>query len=265
MIRKKTLRRFFKPAASDETEPVRNVAPAERLYIIGDIHGRNDLLTAMLTRIDDDIRTFSDTRETRLVFLGDYIDRGDHSAEVLDSLSALKNTKPHRFDFLAGNHEAAMLGFLENPLTGADWFDWGGRQTLASYGLAPVSREPGEDELITLRNELQAKAERHLPFLNGLKRYVVSGDVICAHASLDPNLPLEAQSDSALLWGRTPQGQGASLPGYRLVHGHFAAYEPVVLADRICVDTGAYYSGRLTAVRLDDAETFLHVDMRDLM
>lgn len=237
----------------------------ERLYVVGDIHGRNDLLIAMLSKIVEDAASQSDGRKARFIFLGDYVDRGDHSADVLDTLCAVQAEGAGAFEFLMGNHEAAMLAFLDDPVRGVDWLDWGGRQTLTSYGLSTVSRKPARTELITVRDALYKKASAHIPFLRGLDRYVVSGDVICAHASLDPALTLDAQPDAALLWGQLPSGRDSGLPGRRLIHGHFADYEPVVRPERICVDTGAYYSGRLTAVRLDDTESFLRVDVQDIM
>lgn len=265
MVVGKVFQWFFKPTAKQQLEASVGVAPTERLYVVGDIHGRNDLLVAMLDKIIEDAEAASDERRPRFVFLGDYVDRGDHSAEVLDTLSTLKDESAQACEFLMGNHEAAMLAFLEDPVAGSAWLGWGGRQTVLSYGLDPVSREPDETELCDIREKLQEKASSHLPFLKSLKRYIVSGDVICAHASLDPTLELTAQPDMALLWGRPPSGQKSGMPGRRLIHGHFAEYEPVVRPERICVDTGACYSGRLTAVRLDEGAQFLQVDVLDLL
>lgn len=244
---------------------VPSVDPSDRIYAIGDIHGRLDLLDAMLERLSRDVGRQADDRETRFVFLGDYIDRGDHSRQVLEMLSGASQRYPRTFRFLMGNHEAALLAFLDDPIRGAKWLDWGGRQTLTSYGLSAVSRRPDEAELIAVRDMLHRGIKPHLPFLQSLKRYDVSGDVVFAHAALDPELALDAQVDAALLWGNVPSGQASGLPGKRLVHGHFDSYEPISDPERICVDTGAYYSGRLTAVRLDDAEAFLHVDVADLI
>lgn len=257
--------KLFRSGSRENLKQPLRVASGERLYVVGDIHGRNDLLVAMLSKIVQDAHACTDTRKPRFVFLGDYIDRGDHSADVLETLSTVGQVGEQAFDFLMGNHEAAMLSFLEDPIAGADWISWGGRQTLTSYGIGSLSRKPDKVELIAVRDTLYEKSQLHLPFLRALKRYVVSGDVICVHASIDPALSLEAQPDDALLWGQNPSGESAGLPGHLMVHGHFADYEPVVRGDRICVDTGAYYSGRLTAVRLDDEQTFLHVDVQDLM
>lgn len=259
------LQRLFKTGARKAPRPVPHVDPSERIYAVGDIHGRDDLLRAMLDKLAEDVAGVSDGRSVRIIFLGDYIDRGDHSAAVLDRLGALSKVGGQNVEFLMGNHEAAMLSFLDNPISGAEWIGWGGRQTLTSYGIGSVSREPGEVELTNIHAALSEKAQEHVPFLRSLKRYATSGDVICAHAGLDPLLTLEAQPDAALFWGQTPSGDIGGMPGCRLVHGHFADYAPVTQADRICVDTGAYYSGRLTAVRLDAGEAFIHVDVQDLL
>lgn len=242
-----------------------SVAPEERLYAVGDIHGRDDLLCALLPKLIGDAERLDDGRKTRIVFLGDYIDRGDNSRDVIETLAKADSDHPGVFEFLAGNHEAALLAFLEDPARGADWLDWGGRQTLASYGVAIASRRPDTRELVTIRNELYHRIKSHLPFFEALKRHTVSGDVVFAHAGLDPARALEEQTDDVLLWGQITPGQDVTLPGKRLVHGHFAEYEPVSDANRVCVDTGAYFSGRLTAVRLDAGEAYLSADVTDVL
>jgi serine/threonine protein phosphatase 1 len=248
------------------------VDPLERIYAVGDIHGRHDLLAAMLELISTDIMKTKDNRRNRIVFMGDYIDRGDHSREVLDSLAEifgvneeLERRTGTRFDFLSGNHEVALLRFLEDPVRGSDWLSWGGRQTLASFGIVARSNTPDDDELKALRDQFRTEIRPHLDFLTNLSKMVVSGGVVFVHAGLDPEFPLAKQPDAAAFWGQNPSGKKSGLPGYRMVHGHVASYEPVSIPERICVDTGAYYSGRLTAVRLDRDETFLHVDAADLM
>ena len=247
-----------------------SVAETERVYAVGDVHGRYDLLGAMLAKISDDIKTCSDDRQTRVIFLGDYIDRGDHSREVVEMLSdifsisdRLKSETGVQFHFLAGNHEIALLNFLDDPVKGQAWLDWGGLQTLASFGIQP-SKGRTTGELKDLRTELFEAVSPFLAFLRGLSPLEVSGSIVFVHAGLDPEAPLDGQPEAATLWGQAPSGKDLGLKGYRTVHGHFAGYEPVSLPDRICIDTGAYYSGRLTAVRLDAEETFLHVDTADL-
>lgn len=257
----KVFQRLFKSNAAVAQEQQLCVDPDERLYVIGDIHGRNDLLLAMLSKVVDDAQAIDDERKARFIFLGDYVDRGDQSKDVLDTLCAVKDAGDARFDFLMGNHEAAMLAFLDDPIRGADWLSWGGRQTLSSYGISPVPRDPSSTDLRKACAALREKSASHNDFLRSLERYAVSGDVICTHAGLDPERALEDQSDADLLWAQSP----SALDGRLLVHGHFASYEPVREPGRICVDTGAYYSGRLTAVCLDTDVRFIHVDVMDIM
>lgn len=253
-------------------EAIFRVAASERVYAIGDIHGRYDLTNAILEKISNDIKLFSDRRRPRFIFMGDYIDRGDHSRDVLEMLSDFAKSREQivkevnvQIDFLAGNHEIAMLNFLQNPLASREWLSWGGLQTLGSFGIVPGPGRLSDTQLVKVRDDLAREAEPFMEFLTGLPRIIVSGQVVFVHASLDPTLPLDEQPDDATLWGRLPHGQKFGLEGYRVVHGHFDSYEPVSLPERVCVDTGAYYSGRLTAVRLDEGEEFLYADTADLL
>lgn len=264
------IKNLFQRKPKVATRNERCVDAGERVYAVGDIHGRYDLLNAMLERLSHDINTRSDGRRNRIIFLGDYIDRGDHSREVLDRLAEIhtvrdeleRQTATH-FEFLAGNHEVALLGFLEDPVKGRNWLGWGGRQTLASFGIVPSSGTTQNEELAALRDRLEAKLASHLPFLNSLSKLTVSGDVVFVHAGTDPAFSLQEQPDAAVFWGKNPSGKKPGLIGHRIVHGHYANDKPVSTSDSVCVDTGAYYSGRLTAVRLDSAESFLHVDQAD--
>ena len=253
----------YRKRSSEVAAPA--VADDERIYAIGDVHGRCDLLEALIEKIGLDAKNRSAGRRDRVIFLGDYIDRGDHSREVLERLILLRQLVGARCTFLLGNHEAALLGFIEDPLEGRSWLDFGGKQTLASYGVAQPSAEPNRAELLALRDTLHSAMGEHVSFLRDLSRFARSGDVLFVHAGLDPTFPLELQPDAALFWGHVENGHISGLPGYRMVHGHYAHREPVSEAGRICVDTGAYYTGRLAAVRLDEEEAFLHVDVCDLM
>ena len=136
---------------------------------------------------------------------------------------------------------------------------WGGLQTLASYNVAPPSLTSGDTDLIAARDALFHAMQGHVGFLESLDRYAVSGSVVFAHAALDPSLPLSDQPDAALLWGKVARKAESGIAGYKLVHGHFASPNPIILANRICIDTGAYYSGILTALRLDEEVTFINV------
>jgi serine/threonine protein phosphatase 1 len=247
-----------RPSVSDE--PPR-VAAGELIYAVGDVHGRRDLLLRLLDLIERDGRCRQDGRVVRLIFLGDYIDRGDDSAAVLDVLSNLAVTGIAGIEFLLGNHEAALLDFLREPERGNAWLAYGGRQTLASYGVRPPAERAEPEALVAARDELAPVLGRHLAFLEGLKFLVRSGDVVFAHAGVNPEDVTPGEDREALLWGHPACRGPEPLPGLRLVHGHFDAPEPVIHRGRICVDTGAFYSGRLTAVRLDAGEAFLTAEL----
>ena len=237
-----------------------SVDPADRIYAVGDIHGRHDLLNVLFEKIVDDATAFSDDRQMKIVFLGDYVDRGDHSKDVLDRLCLVRERLKDQTTCLVGNHEAALLSFLSDPVRYKSWLEFGGRQTLASYGVTPPVSTESVAELTNVRDRFQDAISPHLPFLMSLERYARSGGVVFAHAGLDPELPLDKQSNEALLWGNSSFLEENGYPGLRIVHGHYDAIEPVVTNTRICVDTGAYYSGRLTAVRLDQGESLISVN-----
>lgn len=237
------------------------VAPDERIYAVGDIHGRHDLLIALLRRIAADAAGFDDGRRFRLVFLGDYVDRGDDSRGVLDTLSRLWDGGLPQVDFLLGNHEAALLDFIADPVASRGWLDFGAAQTLASYGVVAPSSGADDSQLLAVRDEFLSRIRGHMGFLRALVPIVRSGDVVFSHAGVCPNRPLEDQAVSDLVWGHPAFLGDQPAPGLRIVHGHWDDFEPVSRPGRICVDTGAYYSGRLTAVRLDAEETYISVDV----
>lgn len=251
-------KRLFRGARRrpESSSPRPTVAGNERIYAIGDIHGRHDLAERLVEQIFSDASRFDDGRRIRLIFLGDYIDRGDHSREVLECLVHLAQEIPDdRIAFLRGNHEAALLGFLADPALNRDWLGFGGYQTCASYLKRVPDQRATEAELIDFARDLEMAMEPHLGFLRRTGIALASGDTVFAHAGFDASKPVDEQPGNIALWGGTPD---KALPDNRLlVHGHFDAEKPVDMPNRICVDTGAYYSGRLTAVRLDEDRFFL--------
>ena len=246
------LTRLFR--RSQTNSPPRRVNPAHRIYAGGDDHGRADLLRAVLDKIAEDSAARQDARQTIYVFLGDYVDRGDHSKEVLDLLCTLRATDGETALFLRGNHEAALLAFLDDPEGGARWLEFGGARTLKSYGLDPAQPLP------RLRDAFHATLGPHLDFLQETERFWTSGDIVFVHAALHPRRALADQEDRELYWGNAAFLRGKGPKGVQVVHGHYNGPEPVVTSQRICVDTGAYYSDRLTAVRLDEEIGFLTSD-----
>lgn len=245
------------PQPAEPTDLPR-VDASERIYAIGDIHGRFDLAKAIVTKIVEDAESCSDHRNWRMIFLGDYVDRGDESQAVLEFLTKISDLTASEITFLRGNHEDALLAFLDDPISGKAWLKWGGQQTLASFGAPLASHRSADDELLAARDALLPQIEDKMPFLRGLKSSAVSGDVIFTHAGVKPGVALEDQAESDLVWGHPafPE-KTVALRGKRVVHGHFDNATVVNLPGRLCIDTGAYYTGKLTAVRMDDTETFI--------
>jgi serine/threonine protein phosphatase 1 len=220
------------------------------LYAVGDIHGRRDLLEAMLGLIEADARDSGQSKRGTLVFLGDYVDRGPDSRGVVETLIG---GLPQGFEthFLKGNHEAILLNFLDDPWTLDHWLTNGGEATMRSYGV-------DTDRLARLRapadlwcqalQEVLPKA--HLAFYRSLKLSVVFGDYLFVHAGVLPGVPLDAQREADLIWIRDPFLRHAEPFGKIVVHGHTPGKEPVTRSNRIGIDTGACFSGRLTALRL---------------
>ena len=251
-------RLFGHKGGSDETPPpVPRPAEGDRLYVVGDVHGRADLLEIMLRRIAADFAfRVGDGRRPKTILLGDIIDRGDNSRDVVAALKA--TTGPGPFGdliVLKGNHEAALLQFLETPEKGVNWLRFGGMQTLASYGISVPAGTLGAQATRDLADRLRDTMGDHVAYLKALPLTWRSGNVLCVHAGIDPDDPTDDDED-IVLWGRARFPETGPVPGLRVVHGHYDAADPVVTDERICVDTGAYYTGRLTAVRID-AETGL--------
>ncbi|MCB1355692.1 MAG: serine/threonine protein phosphatase [Maritimibacter sp.] len=247
------MRLFGHKSGAGTPPPIPQPAPGDRLYVVGDVHGRADLLATMLRRIAADFAfRVGDGRRPKVILLGDIIDRGDNSREVVQALSGLVGTGPiGELTVLMGNHEAALLQFLHAPEDGARWLRYGGVQTLASYGVPVPASTPDAAGYRALAARLRDALGDHLAFLQSLPLSWRSGDVLCVHAGIDPDDPT-ATDEEVVLWGRADFPRTGPVAGLRVVHGHYDAPEPVVTAGRICVDTGAYYTGRLTAVRLDD-------------
>lgn len=227
--------------------PPAGVPEGMRVYAVGDIHGCADLLDSLLTRIAEDDRI--EPADSRLVFLGDYVDRGPDSRGVLDRLLDIRAQRPDTV-FLKGNHEAAMLDFLAGPSAGAAWLDWGGEETLASYGVADAARRDPADLAAELKGRLPPE---HLRFLKTLTLLETIGDYCFVHAGVRPGRPFEAQEEEDLLWIRSEFHDAPSRlrPDKVIVHGHHPMKKPLDAGWRIAVDTGACFTGRLTAVVLE--------------
>ena len=225
-----------------------------RLYVIGDIHGRLDLLDQMIVAIHRDVEERG--AGARTVTLGDYVDRGPASRGVLDCL--VGKPFPTPLVALKGNHEALLQGFLANPAVGKHWRSLGGAETLYSYGV-PVGRLRTEQNYIEAADRLRAALPaEHLTFLQSLKTSYSHGKYFLCHAGVRPGVPLDNQEEEDLLWIRDEFLNSKMDFGKIIVHGHTPRPEPEVLPNRINVDTGAFATGRLTcAVLQDDGHRFL--------
>ncbi|HYD30580.1 MAG TPA: metallophosphoesterase family protein [Azospirillaceae bacterium] len=241
-----------------QVEPTRASVPAGvRLYAIGDIHGRLDLLDHLLDLIQEDAASGSDL-DRYLVFLGDYVDRGDDSRGVIDRLAT---GLPPSFGaiHLRGNHEATMLRFLADLTIGTNWLNFGGGATLASYGITlPSAPNPAIMLLAAQRALREQLPPAHRRFLQDLRTSVTVGDYLFVHAGIRPGIPLDRQDDHDLMWIRDEFLESPKDHGKVVIHGHTITFEPEMRANRIGIDTGAFATGRLTALVLEgDTRRFL--------
>lgn len=231
----------------------------ELVYAIGDIHGRADLLSALLARIATDAQASHNVTRRTLVFLGDYVDRGPESRQVVETLIS---GAPQGFElqFLKGNHEAILLDFLGDAVALNDWQANGGTATLRSYGVDVDELERTGASSEAWRQAFDAALpETHRRFYQGLELMVAHGDYLFVHAGVRPDVPLDAQNPDDLLWIRGEFLESDAPFGKMVVHGHTPALEPVMRANRIGIDTAACFTDRLTALRLQGrSKSFLH-------
>jgi serine/threonine protein phosphatase 1 len=219
-----------------------------RVYAVGDVHGRADLLEQIFAGIDADL-TARPADVTIEIFLGDYIDRGPASSGVLDHL--IERRHSHPTFCLKGNHEAYMMEFLQDPAILDEWSRYGGLETLLSYGLTPsLNLDP--DEKARLANALaRALPDKHRHFLSSLRTTFTCGDFYFVHAGVRPGVPLEQQTEEDLLWIREDflihEEQFAKV----IVHGHTPVPDSDIRPNRINIDTGAFATGRLTCLVLE--------------
>lgn len=228
--------------------PKFRVDAGRRIYAVGDIHGRKDLLSRLMNGVFAAVGSSGDLR-SQIVFLGDYVDRGPDSAGVLSELWDLQR----QLDvvLLKGNHEALLLDFLRDPETLPFWAAVGGLPTLTSYGLTPSLR-PTPDECHALQEALlDSMPPAHLSLLQGLRLSHAVDDYFFAHAGVRPGVALDRQDEQDLLWIRD---EFLSYKGFfekRIVHGHTPIQHPDVQPHRINIDTGAFATGQLTCLVLE--------------
>lgn len=228
--------------------------PNRRVYAVGDVHGREDLLSTLLNHIQHDIETGRKPSTIDLIFLGDYIDRGHNSRGVLDLLTEI--ALPHTtITILRGNHEQILLDLLAsaNPDLCTKWLSYGGFETLASYGVP--SRTLYSSDASTIQSLLmQVMPPAHEALLHQAPLSIQIGDYFFAHAGVRPGTPLDQQDPSDLLWIREPFLSSPQNFGAVVVHGHSITNRVTNVPNRIGIDTGAYATGVLTAVVLEEEE-----------
>ena len=238
--------------------------PGARAYAVGDIHGRLDLLEILLARIEADVASRED-RETVIVFLGDLIDRGPDSAGVVERLSTFQPDYAETV-FLAGNHEELMLRILEGdtkPLR--QWLRYGGAECVESYGVSTeeLLKQTRQGALEMLRAHVPSA---HLGFLRSMEDTFRFGEYLFVHAGIRPGVSLEEQSLTDLRWIREPFLSHDDQHGFMVVHGHTIVDQVEERFNRIAIDTGAYNSGVLTALAVeDDRRWYLSGDLDDGM
>ena len=229
----------------------------QRLYAVGDVHGRLDLLNAMLARVRDDLAARPHPRP-RIVMLGDYVDRGPDSRGVIEALIALKASAMPA-SFLLGNHDSYISAYLREP----GWFDrtyhWlhdnmGGNATLASYGVPNASVE---NPAITRDAFAAAFPRAHMAFLDACALKVRIGAYLFVHAGIRPGVALREQTRDDLIWIREPFLNSDADFGFKVVHGHTIVPQVEHWPNRIAVDTGAVRTGILSCLVLDGTEVSL--------
>ncbi|WP_439124803.1 metallophosphoesterase [Marivita sp.] len=211
------------------------VQPESAFCVIGDVHGRIDLLTTLVEALP---------KETSIICVGDLIDRGDHSRDVLSYVMGHDSITS-----LMGNHEQLMLNFLKSPETqGRRWLRNGGLQTLASFGIAGMTETSGAEALLNARDSLyDAMGDQMVAWLAGLECIAWSGNVAVVHAGADPSTPLEDHDPDTFIWGHPDFCKTQRADGFWIVHGHTIVDHPKMRDGRISIDTGAYATGQLTA------------------
>ncbi len=235
---------------SDHWEAANGFLPRGiRIYAVGDIHGRADLLRILLLEIIADLGR-DPVHSPIIVFLGDYLDRGPRSSEVINLILAAQRQLVTVC--LSGNHELYALRFLRDPSTGPSWFDVGGRETLASYGVS-VPWRPTSRALEEASNAFAtALPYEHFRFLATLGLTVNFGDYLFVHAGVQPQLPLAEQGQATLTLIREPFLEHLEDFGRIIIHGHTPVAAPDIRSNRINIDTGAYMTGRLTCLVLEN-------------
>lgn len=229
-----------------------------RIYAVGDIHGCFDLLEALYEQMRRDLER-APPRESLEIFLGDYVDRGPRSRDVVEWMIATQPACDRRI-CLMGNHEDMLLNALADPAAMEHWLSNGGVETLLSYKPVPRHMLAGMTLIQAHRDFSASVPEPHRRFMTGLLRSAEFGDYVFVHAGLRPGRTLAQQDPEDLVWIREPFLSSPHAFGKLVVHGHTPADAPEIRPNRINIDTGAVFGGSLTCLVLEGStRKFLHV------
>lgn len=225
-----------------------------RAYAVGDVHGRLDLLEQLLAKIERDL-TDRPARKVLLVFVGDLIDRGPSSAQVVERLRTYRRDGVQTM-FLLGNHEEVLLRVVggEAGLI-AKWCSFGGAECLESYGV-DAAKLAGLGDAEALSVVRRAIPQAHVEFLETFADSLRFGDYLFVHAGIRPGIEIDQQKQSDLRWIREPFLFDETDHGFVVVHGHTIRPQVEVRPNRIGIDTGAYRSGVLTALAIEGPQTW---------
>ena len=240
------------------TEPMVGTSPTtggRLVYAAGDIHGHTDALRPLLRELTDDLARGRPAERPLLVFLGDYVDRGPDSRGVIDTILALEADGPFEVICLKGNHEDALLRVLVDADFGPNWIANWGEATLRSYAVAVPAWGREAEETARVQAELAAALPAsHRDFLRRCVMSLSVGDYLFVHAGVRPGVALAEQHERDLMWIRYDFLESDADFGKVVVHGHTPSDRPELKPNRIGIDTGVYYSGVLTAVRLEGTD-----------
>ncbi|TCP58357.1 serine/threonine protein phosphatase 1 [Rhodovulum bhavnagarense] len=245
MIRALKKRLFSRPALRPAHTSIKTLAPETAFFAVGDVHGTLAPLKSLLAVLDDH------DPNCPIVFVGDYVDRGEDSAGVLRFMCGMVERSHRDILCLRGNHEQMLLDFLVDPVTTAPvWFSAGGRHTLGSYGLTP-GRMKTADDLKRLRDEFRTRlGERTERWLHELPLSWQNGNVLVSHAGADPEIDFVDQPHDALLWGTARHPDRDRADDGWIVQGHLTRETARIEGRRILLDSGAYATSILSAAYL---------------
>lgn len=247
------LSRLFKKTAAPRPIDTARVPDGMRIYAIGDIHGRDDLLNALLTKIEADDRARG-AADTQIIFLGDLVDRGPGSAAVVETALALKNSG-RNIRFLMGNHEEVFVAACRksDPKVTRFFLRIGGEATVLSYPITRAEYITLDMEQLTERLDTLVPRE-HVEFIESFEDQIIVGDYVFVHAGIRPGVPLSDQKPSDMRWIREEFIDQRGDLEKVVVYGHTIYEDVEERGSRIGIDTGAYDSGKLTALALEGGE-----------